>query len=73
MTQTQDKAKVYLCPMHSEVRQSNPGKCPKCGMDLLPEGTRFGMLRHMAKNPVMVIVMVAIMAVIMAALMMVMR
>jgi len=42
-------------------------------MDLLPEGARFGMLRHMAKNPVMVIVMVAIMAVIMAGLMTMMR
>jgi hypothetical protein len=73
MNQAQDKVQVYLCPMHSEVRQPDPGKCPRCGMDLLPEGTRFGMLRHMAKNPVMVIVMVAIMAVIMAGPMMMMR
>jgi len=27
---------VYTCPMHPEVRQSAPGKCPKCGMDLEP-------------------------------------
>ena len=73
MDQTQDKVQGYLCPMHSEVRQPAPGKCPRCGMDLLPEGARFGMLRHMAKNPVMVIVMVAIMAVIMAGLMTMMR
>ena len=25
---------VYTCPMHSEVVQDKPGKCPKCGMDL---------------------------------------
>ena len=25
---------TYTCPMHSEVRQSGPGKCPKCGMAL---------------------------------------
>ncbi len=25
---------VYSCPMHPEVRQSGPGECPKCGMDL---------------------------------------
>lgn len=25
---------VYVCPMHPEVRQGSPGKCPKCGMDL---------------------------------------
>src|SRR5256885_394598 len=27
---------VYTCPMHPEVRQSQPGKCPKCGMTLVP-------------------------------------
>ncbi len=26
----------YTCPMHPEVVQSEPGSCPKCGMDLLP-------------------------------------
>ncbi|GEM_PF-3495612 len=25
---------VYVCPMHSEVKQDQPGKCPKCGMNL---------------------------------------
>src|SRR5579872_1169751 len=28
---------VYTCPMDPEVRQSKPGPCPKCGMDLEPE------------------------------------
>ena len=28
---------VYTCPMHPEVRQNNPGACPKCGMALEPE------------------------------------
>lgn len=27
---------VYSCPMHPEVRSDAPGKCPKCGMDLVP-------------------------------------
>lgn len=27
---------VYTCPMHSEVKQDKPGKCPKCGMFLTP-------------------------------------
>ena len=27
---------VYTCPMHPEVTSSGPGKCPKCGMDLVP-------------------------------------
>ena len=26
--------KAYTCPMHPEVRQENPGNCPKCGMAL---------------------------------------
>ena len=24
----------YICPMHSEVRSTFPGKCPLCGMEL---------------------------------------
>ena len=29
---------IYTCPMHPEVRQKGPGKCPKCGgMALVPE------------------------------------
>ena len=28
---------VYVCPMHPEVRQSEPGSCPKCGMTLKPQ------------------------------------
>lgn len=26
---------VYSCPMHPEVVSATPGKCPKCGMDLV--------------------------------------
>jgi P-type Cu2+ transporter len=26
----------YTCPMHPEVIKDAPGKCPKCGMDLVP-------------------------------------
>jgi rubrerythrin len=25
---------IYTCPMHSEVQEKEPGKCPKCGMKL---------------------------------------
>jgi Heavy metal binding domain len=59
--------------MHASVRQSEPGKCPKCSMDLLPEGTRFAMLRHMTKSPLTIVIMVAVMLAIMAVGMMLMR
>src|SRR4051794_11134574 len=26
----------FSCPMHPEVKSKTPGKCPKCGMDLVP-------------------------------------
>jgi P-type Cu+ transporter len=27
---------IYTCPMHPEIRQDEPGSCPKCGMALEP-------------------------------------
>jgi hypothetical protein len=34
------KAKIddqgYVCPMHPEVTGPMPGRCPKCGMELVP-------------------------------------
>jgi len=26
---------TYTCTMHPEIRSDKPGKCPKCGMDLV--------------------------------------
>ena len=31
---TQQHATFYSCPMHADVASNQPGKCPKCGMDL---------------------------------------
>ncbi|MES1174975.1 MAG: heavy metal-binding domain-containing protein [Myxococcales bacterium] len=31
------KAMAYTCPMHPEVVSAQPGKCPKCGMNLVPK------------------------------------
>jgi hypothetical protein len=28
---------IYTCPMHPEVKETAPGKCPKCGMNLKPK------------------------------------
>ncbi len=30
------KATIYTCPMHPEIRQQGPGSCPICGMALEP-------------------------------------
>ncbi len=34
---------VYTCPMHHEVINDIPGKCPKCGMELVK--------KHQATSP----------------------
>ncbi len=31
----QKQEAIYTCPMHPEVVQKEPGKCPKCGMELV--------------------------------------
>jgi Cu+-exporting ATPase len=31
-------ATIYTCPMHSQIRRSEPGICPICGMTLEPVG-----------------------------------
>lgn len=61
---------VYVCPMHRDVRLAEPGKCPHCGMALQPEGTRFGLLRHMLSSRLHIAVMAAVMVALMAGLMM---
>ena len=65
----------FVCPMHPAVRQDHPGACPECGMDLVPEGARFGMLRHMLSmpgrmlsSPRVLVLMALVMAALMAAL-----
>lgn len=36
-TQHQEKtAQIWTCSMHPQIRQNEPGKCPICGMDLIP-------------------------------------
>jgi Cu(I)/Ag(I) efflux system membrane fusion protein len=31
-----EKATIWTCSMHPQVRLDHPGKCPICGMDLIP-------------------------------------
>lgn len=73
MERGQKDGPAYICPMHGDVRQTGPGKCPRCGMELVPEGARFALVRHVLQNPKMLIVMVALMLAVMAAAMMMMR
>ena len=35
LSQPKSQSQRYTCPMHSEVTSDKPGKCPKCGMDLV--------------------------------------
>jgi Cu+-exporting ATPase len=65
-------AVIYTCPMHPAVREASAGKCPKCGMALLPEGTRFALLRHML-TPLHLAIMAAVMIAVMVGAMMLMR
>jgi hypothetical protein len=32
-----EQSTTFTCPMHPEVNSSQPGKCPKCGMTLIPK------------------------------------
>lgn len=33
---------TYTCPMHPQIVQNQPGSCPICGMDLVPQNTAQG-------------------------------
>ena len=39
---------IWTCSMHPQIRQNEPGKCPICGMDLIPLESQEGELDPMA-------------------------
>ena len=39
---------IYTCPMHPQIRQPNSGRCPICGMELVPAATATGDLNELA-------------------------
>jgi len=71
MVDLNNSGSTYICPMHPSVRQSSPGKCPKCGMALVPESTRFALLQHLTSNPVHLVVMALIMLAVISTVMMI--
>ena len=66
-------ARAFYCPMHSDVRAVDGGQCPRCHTDLVAEGTRFAVLKHMLGDPVHIVVMVAAMIAVMGVAMILMR
>ncbi|HML76085.1 MAG TPA: efflux RND transporter periplasmic adaptor subunit, partial [Anaerohalosphaeraceae bacterium] len=36
--EVQPNETIWTCSMHPQIRQPQPGKCPLCGMDLIPIG-----------------------------------
>jgi len=43
---------IYVCPMHPQVRKSEPRRCPACGMELILEKKKDGGAEHdMQKMP----------------------
>lgn len=42
---------VYVCPMHSEVTQHEPGQCPICGMDLVLKSSQKMTMEHTQHSP----------------------
>lgn len=37
---------MYVCPMHADEKSENPGKCPKCGMDMKKMEMKKGKMDH---------------------------
>ncbi len=42
LSATNGEAAIYTCPMHPQIRQPGEGRCPICGMALVPATTSSG-------------------------------
>jgi multidrug efflux pump subunit AcrA (membrane-fusion protein) len=42
---------LWTCSMHPQIRQPKPGKCPICGMDLIPVARTSGGMRTLTVSP----------------------
>ena len=50
-TDAQNVATMWTCSMHPQIRSNKPGKCPICGMDLIPVTESSGGMRTMTISP----------------------
>jgi multidrug efflux pump subunit AcrA (membrane-fusion protein) len=48
---TESAPTMWTCSMHPQIRQPKPGKCPLCGMDLIPVTKTSGGLRTLTVTP----------------------
>ncbi len=46
-----DAPKIWTCSMHPQIRRDGPGKCPICGMALVPVTTSAGGMRTITISP----------------------
>ncbi|WP_425401112.1 efflux RND transporter periplasmic adaptor subunit [Aeoliella sp.] len=44
-------ASLWTCSMHPQIRSTSPGKCPICGMDLIPVANTSGGMRTLTISP----------------------
>lgn len=44
-------ASLWTCSMHPQIRSTTPGKCPICGMDLIPVANTSGGMRTLTISP----------------------
>ena len=61
---------AHFCPMHANVRASERGKCPVCGMALVADEALFPLLRHLFGNPLHLAAVAIVMAILMGGAMM---
>ena len=46
-----DTPTIWTCSMHPQIRRDGPGKCPLCGMDLVPVKKSAGGVRTISISP----------------------
>jgi Cu(I)/Ag(I) efflux system membrane fusion protein len=47
----EETAKIWTCAMHPQIRRDGPGKCPICGMELVPVKKSAGGVRTISISP----------------------